>query len=152
MTINLNKFPFKWMVTIIKTLEEGKTLSSFNISRKIGSCIADSREVTRMLYYLTSFGKIVSNGNNEWKIVASKIDDDIKDNFRLRYIKDLITLIQHLDDSYKSVNDLASELSQNEKEINDMLSLLSRITNKGQIKVDGSGLNQNWILIDWKIS
>jgi hypothetical protein len=140
------------MVTIIKLLEEGKTLSSYKISRKTGSCLADAREVTRMLYYLTSFGKIISNGTGEWKILVSKKNDEIQKNFRLNYIKDLVTLIQHLEDSYKSIDDLASELPKNEKEIRDMLSLLSRITHKGQIKVDGSGFNQNWSLEDWKIS
>lgn len=152
MTIDLYKFPFKWMVTIINTLEEGKTLSSYNISRKIGSCVADSREVTRMLYYLTSFGKIVSNSSNEWKILVSKKNDDIPKNFRFKYIEDLIVLIQNLNDNFRSINDLASELSQNEGDIREMLSLLFKITQKGQIKADGSGINQNWTLEDWKMS
>lgn len=65
MLIDKTKFPFKWMSDIIEALEREKMLSPFRIARAIESCVPDAAEVTRMLYYITFFGRVVSNQEGE---------------------------------------------------------------------------------------
>jgi hypothetical protein len=149
MIVDIKKFPFKWMPIIIKSLKNHEFLTLFQISRKIGSCFADANESTRMLYYLTCLGKVVGNSNNEWKIIHSTESLPPLTKYRVRYIQDLIKLIQSLDGTFKSVNDLVVEKNWEKKDIQEALSFLSLVTERGFLYFEGDGHQQKWILKKW---
>jgi hypothetical protein len=150
MGINQNKFPFKYFLSIINTLENENTLPAWQIAKFIGSCISDASEVTRMLHYLTHYGKIVSNPEGKWKIVKNKmISDPPSKKFRANYIKQFITLIERLTSEPQSLEELGEELSLELDEIRNFLSYLSLLTEKGYIQLEGSGPRQQWSLKPW---
>ncbi|MFX0207964.1 MAG: hypothetical protein ACFFDT_18405 [Candidatus Hodarchaeota archaeon] len=149
MIIERKKFPFKLMPPIIKSLENHEFLTSFQLSRKIGTCFADASEVTRMLYYLTSSGKVVTNSKMEWKIIPCPEDLPQLTKFRTKYIQDLITLIQNLDGSFKSVNDLVDDTDWSQDDVQEALIFLSLVTKKGYLFFEGDGHRQKWLLKKW---
>lgn len=145
------KFPYKYFLSIIETLAKENALVSWQIARAIDSCILDASEVTRMLHYLTHYGKIVSNPeNNNWRIIRKKeVSDPPSKNFRVKYIQKYITIIEVLTDEPQNVEELANKASLELNEIKEVLSDLKLISEKGYIHLQGSGLRQQWSLKPW---
>jgi hypothetical protein len=149
-SIDQSKFPFKYFLSIINTLENENALSAWQIAKSIGSCISDASEVTRMLHYLTHYGKIVSNPEKGWKIMGSKqATDPPSTNFRAKYIKKYTALIEGLTSEPQSLEELGENLSFELEEIRDTLLYLSLITEKGYIHLEGSDPRQQWSLKPW---
>lgn len=151
MSGNQSKFPFKYFLSIINALENGTALSTWQIAKSIGSCISDASEVTRMLHYLTHYGRIVSNPKEgKWKIIRNKlVSDSPSKNFRVKYIKQYIALIEGLTSEPQSLEELGERLSLELDEIRQILPYLSLITEKGYIQLEGSGARQQWNLKPW---
>jgi len=145
------KFPFKYFLAIIDALEKNNALSAWQISKSIGSCISDASEVTRMLYYLTHYGKITSE-QEKWRIIKKdkKTDSPTKD-FRVKYIQNYITLIEALTNELQSVEKLASRTSLELNEIKEILTYLRLLTEKGFVGLQGSGPRQQWRLNSWPL-
>jgi hypothetical protein len=150
-SINQSKFPFKYFLSIISTLEDENALPAWEIAKSIGSCISDASEVTRMLHYLTHYGRIVSNPEeNKWKIIKNELTSDRpSNNFRVEYIKQLIALIEGLTTEPQSLEELSEKLSLELDKIRNLLPYLSLITKKGYIQLEGSGPRQKWSLRPW---
>ncbi|MFW9905128.1 MAG: hypothetical protein ACFFFH_12390 [Candidatus Thorarchaeota archaeon] len=151
MSINQAKFPFKYFIRIINALEDENILSAWQIAKSIGSCISDASEVTRMLHYLTHYGKIVSNPKKGcWKIIRNKqISEPPLKNFRVRYVEKCMALIEGLTSEPQSVEELGEKLSLELNEIRDLLPYLRLITEKGYIHLEGSDHRQQWSLKPW---
>ncbi|MFX0170472.1 MAG: hypothetical protein ACFE9L_01000 [Candidatus Hodarchaeota archaeon] len=149
MIIDRKKFPFKLMKNIVNSLENHESLTSFQLSRKTGSCFADASEVTRMLYYLTSSGKVITNSKMEWKIIPCPEDLPKLTKFRIKYIQDLVTLIENLDGDFKSLNDLVDDTPWDQDDVQEALIFLSLVTKKGYLYFEGDGHRQKWFLKKW---
>lgn len=150
MIIDNTKFPFKWMLDIIKALEGEKLLSPSRISRTIGSCVPDAAEVTRMLHFITFFGRVVSNQEGEWRIVGKENDSSSNPgkNFRFKYIKKVMEIIDFLSENAIGEFELAQKTSQEVYDIQQALSFLEEITEKGRIHKEKSSPHQ-WCLSPW---
>ncbi|MFX1515797.1 MAG: hypothetical protein ACFFC6_05765 [Promethearchaeota archaeon] len=144
MNSNRTKFPFKYFLPIIHALEKENTLSAWQIAKSIGSCISDASEVTRMLHYITHYGKIISE-QGKWKIIRKEENTDPPSkDFRVKYIQNYITLIETLNNELQSVEEIAKKTSLEMNEIEENLPYLSLITNKGSIELHGSGPRKQW--------
>ncbi len=151
MIIDKTKFTFKWMLDIIKALEEEKLLSPFRISRTIGSCVPDAAEVTRMLYYITYFGRVVSNQEGEWRIVGKDNDSSSNPgkNFRFKYIEKVMEIMSFLSEETISEFELAQRISQDVHDIQQALSFLEEITGKGRVHKKEKTSPHKWCLSPW---
>ncbi|MHA2225444.1 MAG: hypothetical protein ACXAC8_09590 [Candidatus Hodarchaeales archaeon] len=149
MTVNTKKYPFKWMHGIINVFKQGETYSPYHISRTIGSCFADAREVTRMVHYLTLHGKITTNGN-EWKILHSSGKSDLPSpNFRYNFINPLVKIIETLSSEFQSVEELAKKTSEEIEDLREKLLFLETITSRGHLQLIKSNFPQKWGIKYW---
>ena len=148
---NQTKFPFKYFLGIIDTLEKEDALSAWQIAKSISSCIADASEATRMLQYLTHYGKIISNPEKgKWRIIRREEDSGSPSkNFRVKYIKKLITVIESLTDELQSAEELVNRTSLELNELEEILPDLCLLTEKGYVDLQGSGPRQKWCLNPW---
>ncbi len=152
MAVARDKFPFKWMPKVIKVLDEVKKeglLPLSQISGKIGSCIPDGSEITRMLHYITHFGRVMRLETNEWVMYYPSNNSLPEINFRFRFIEGFVKLLYQLDHNPKKLEEIASALTQSPKDIEDELNFLEEITAKGRVKFDGYGYQQQWYLDPW---
>ncbi len=147
MIVDRNKFPFKWMLRIIATLERGDSLSSLQIARAIGSCVPDAGEVTHMIHYITYFGKVTSDTEGKWKIVGKEEDSGPpQKDFRFRYIRTLMKIIDILAEGAQSVVELAQKIYQEIDDIQGALSFLALITEKGRVHLQKEDQPKKWSL------
>lgn len=138
------------MLSIIEALENEKSLSSLQIARAVKVCIPDAREVTQMLQYLTSFGKIISNQNGKWEVTLKGEDPaPPSKEFRFKYIITLTEIIKILHRSNRSASELAQKTSQEIDDIEEALEFLALITEKGQVHLTKSGTSDQWSLRSW---
>ncbi len=152
MTIPRNKFPFKWMPKIIHVLNntEGEVLLPLSrISGLIGTCLPDGSEVTRMLHYLTHFGRVDKLDSNEWKLNYASMHSPPEINFRFRYIEGLVSVLKELKVHPKNIEEIASSISRDSQEIEEYLIFLEEITKYGRLSVNGRGYQQLWHLDPW---
>ncbi|MFX0122438.1 MAG: hypothetical protein ACFFAE_02290 [Candidatus Hodarchaeota archaeon] len=146
-----NKFPFKYFLGVIEALEGEDALSSWQIANSIGSCTSDASEVTRMLHYLTHYGKVVSNADRgNWRIIRKNEDSNPPSkDFRVKYIQKYLTIIELLTGEPQSEKELSNKASLELNEVKEALSYLKLITEKGYIYLQGSGPRQQWKMQYW---
>ncbi|MHA2244145.1 MAG: hypothetical protein ACXADY_04195 [Candidatus Hodarchaeales archaeon] len=150
MIVDRKKFPFKWMWSIIETLERCDFLSSLEIARAIGSCVPDADEVTNMIHYITYFGKVKSDMEGKWRIFGKEEDSNPpQKDFRFRYIRILMEIIDILDEGTLGNVELAQKTSQKIDDIQEAMSFLALITEKGSIHLQEKDSSQNWSLKPW---
>lgn len=138
------------MLTIISALEREDSLTSLQIARAIGVCVPDVAEATRILHYITYFGKIESNPEGNWRIIKKEEDSDPPPKkFRVKYIQNLMKIIDVLNEGTQSAEELAQRTSQEIDSVQEILSFLSLTTGKGYIHLQGSGHPQQWSLRPW---
>lgn len=151
MTVDRTKFPFKYFLPIIEALKKDNALSAWQIAKSIGSCISDASEVTRMLHYLTHYGKIISE-QEDWRIIRKeKKNGSPTKDFRVKYIKKYITLIEALTSELQNVEELGRITSLDLNEIKEILTFLHLVTEKGYVDLQGSGPRQQWKLTSWPL-
>ncbi|UCG89998.1 MAG: hypothetical protein JSU57_05925 [Candidatus Heimdallarchaeota archaeon] len=151
MIIEREKFPFKWMLNIIEALESEESLSSLQIARVIRVCVPDAKEVTQMLQYMTSFGKIILDLDGKWKITLKKeaSTPPLPTEFRFKYIKTLAEIIKILHKRSQSVSELAQKTSHEIDDIQEALEFLALITGKGKVQLTKNDTPQQWSLKSW---
>ena len=150
MTIQRDKFPFKWILKILAVLQEKEYCTNSQVAKAIGSCVSDAGEVLRMMNYLTHFGKIVANPENKWKFMYTQ--DNIKPpskNFRTEYIQNLIEIIDLLKEGPQSTQEIADRTSQEIDDIQELLSFLTIVTGNGHVCLKGEGYPREWTLRSW---
>jgi len=126
----LQVFPFKTMPLIVDLIEEGET-SIGAIRSSTGMCSFDSTEVSDMLAYLTSFGRVRPNDDG-WTI--QKVDEEANyDRFRKAFLKDAAAILSQLSDEPKSVNQLSQETGLPTELVDLYLPFLAEITRLGVI-------------------
>ncbi len=150
MIIEKEKFPFKWMLSILEALESEESLSSLQIAKIVRVCVPDVSEIAWMLQYLTSFGKIISDLDGKWKIITKKeASAPPPKEFRFKYIKALAKIIEILHESSQSVPELAQKISHEIDDIQKALEFLTLITDKGQVQLTKSDIHHQWSLRPW---
>ncbi|MFX0016452.1 MAG: hypothetical protein ACFFB2_14650 [Promethearchaeota archaeon] len=148
-----DKFPFKWMLKIITTLEKDSPLTSLQIAKSIGSCVSDAAEVTRMLHYITSFGKIEANSGGEWRIFRKKeYKGPPPKNYKENYGQNLEKIIHILTEEAQTIEELMLKISLEKHDLTEDLSFLALITEKGYIHLQESSYPQQWSLKFWSSS
>ncbi|MFW9830995.1 MAG: hypothetical protein ACFFD8_04410 [Candidatus Thorarchaeota archaeon] len=126
----LNRFPFKNMPTIVDLLADGE-VGIREIAATTGMCSFDSREVSDMLAYLTSFGR-VTYSETGWSIQPPE-EKSTYEQFRLHYINELTKILNKLSTSTKTVEHLSQETGLPKDAVNRYLSFLAEVTRLGVI-------------------
>ncbi|MFW9992180.1 MAG: hypothetical protein ACFFD4_09055 [Candidatus Odinarchaeota archaeon] len=132
----LIKFPFKYMKAIMKAFPdaEEKPLSIFELQKSAGACYPDTSEVTQMLSYLTSFGKVTQNGDGRWLRTAEKDNKPKKPGRAPRYLTEILEIIKVLaPDSPKSIDEVAKETGLETGMVEEFLPFLADITDRGHV-------------------
>ena len=137
------------IVQVLNGDEQEVILPLSRISGLIGACIPDGSETTRMLHYITHFGRVDKLTSNVWSLNYTSTSPPPTINFRFRYIEGLVNLLKELEDQPKNVEEIASSLSRDSQEIEEELTFLKDITQKGRLYVDGQGYQQLWRLEPW---
>ncbi len=150
MIVDSKKYPFKWMPAIISILEKLDSTSTNNISRKIGSCVADASESLQILSYLTSFGKVIFTSEN-WELLHSREIELSSINFRFQYIADLDKILHLLQQFPITAAEIATKIEENKDEVFEALNFLAFITKTGYLQSEGEGRNCEWQLKKWPL-
>lgn len=104
-----------------------------------------------MLHYLTHYGKIISE-QEDWRIIRKeKKNGSPTKDFRVKYIKKYITLIEALTSELQNVEELGRITSLDLNEIKEILTFLHLVTEKGYVDLQGSGPRQQWKLTSWPL-
>lgn len=126
----LETFPFKNMRTIVDLVTEGE-VGVREIAAATGMCSMDSTEVTDMLVYLTTFGRVEFTDNG-WTI--DPMDEDaVYDRFRQRYLESTEVILTQLSEEAKSVEQLSNETNLSKDTVEMYLPFLADITRLGVI-------------------
>ncbi len=142
----LLKFPFKSMIPIIKYLHSNRNnphneFSIYDILDASNACFPDTLEVVQMLAYVTSLGQVQEHENG-WTI-GNKQDIPIKKMFRELYLKDILQILNTLNQNPQPIENLTKIIQGiNEKELLEYLQFLQTITAYGFVKNVGN---------DWKL-
>jgi hypothetical protein len=151
MAVNIEKFPFKWMPSMVNYLDKrnNEHFKSFKLSRAIGACIPDTNEVARILNYLTHYGKITRNDKNLCLLEFSNKDDPPEKNFRYKYVKNLDKIINTIKEEAVNIEQLAQMLERDVKGVEKDVKFLEMITSKGRVCLDGKRYNPSICFIPW---
>lgn len=139
------------MPQIISLLHTTDKQAAFELARKIGACVLDTREVIRMLYFITNQGRLIRGNqkNSEWRLVHAANPE--KMGFRTRFIQDLIKLLDllHEQNGFSKVEELAERLNFEYNEASQALIFLETITNHGRLEYEDIGSKRCWYLREW---
>ncbi len=126
----LVEFPFKNMPIIVNLLEDAE-VSVREIASATGMCNVDSTEVSDMLAFLTTFGRVESTEQG-W--IIHKLEEKAQyERFRKAFLKDVITLLSKLSINAKTVELLSQETNLSIQTVDSYLSFLKDITRLGVI-------------------
>jgi predicted transcriptional regulator len=118
------------MINILSTFEKSNKRYSIKDIRNIAqSCGPDTREVTHMLSYIVSFGKIIQTDNG-W-VRTNELEEKPKKPRRFRFLEEIFRIILILNKKPKSIPEISSETNLSEEKVVNSLSFLNSITNKG---------------------
>ena len=140
----LTKFPYKNMQVIAELLSKGKASVS-DIQFESGHCYFDSTEITDMLSYLTTFGKVKSTDSG-W-IREPTGQQGKYGNFREHYLNDARDILESTTDEPKTVKQIAEETKKTSEAVELYLPFLEKITKYGVIsRTKGrlGGLGESW--------
>jgi len=151
MAVNIEKFPFKWMPSMIVYLEKRRNepFKSFMLSKVIGTCNPDTNEIAKMLNYLTHFGRISKNEDNTYFIEYLNKESPPGTNFRFKYIEKLDRIITILKEKTVKLEELAHMLEREPQEVEKDIKFLKLITNKGYVCLDGGKYNFSIYFTPW---
>lgn len=151
MAVNIEKFPFKWMPSMIVYLEKRRNepFKSFKLSRAIGACYPDANEIAKMLNYLTHFGKISKNEDNQYFIEYLNKESPPDRSFRFRYIEKLDRILTILKEKTVKLEELVHMLERKPREVDNDIKFLKLITNKGRVRLDGGKYNFKVYFVPW---
>lgn len=125
--------------------------AAFEVARKLGACMLDTREVIRMLHFITNQGRLVkgNEGHSGWRLVHA--DNPEKMGFRMRFIQDLIKLLDllHEQNGFSKAEELAERLNFEYTEVSQALIFLETITNQGRLDYEDIGSKRCWYLRGW---
>ena len=151
MAVNIEKFPFKWMPSMIVYLEKrrNKPFKSFKLSRAIGACYPDVKEIAKMLNYLTHFGRISENEDNTYFIKYLNNEGPPEKSFRFKYIEKLDRILTILKEKTVKLEELAHMLEREPQEVEKDIKFLKLITNKGYVCLDGGKYTFSVCFMPW---
>lgn len=148
----LLKFPFKAMIPIIEYLHSNRNkpeneFSIYDIQDASNACFPDTLEVVQMLSYLTAFGQVKEHENG-WTI-GIKQENPLKRMFRELFLKDILQVIEHLNQNPQQVENLSESIKGiKTQEIFEYLQFLQTITAYGFVKKFTNG----WKLKEYSTS
>ncbi|MFX0085712.1 MAG: hypothetical protein ACFFAU_08560 [Candidatus Hodarchaeota archaeon] len=151
MAVDIEKFPFKWMTSMVNYLDKrnNENFKSFNLSRAIGACIPDTNEVARMLNYLTHYGKVTRNEKNSYFLEFCNNKNPPEKNFRFNYIKNLDEIICIIKEESIEIETLAQMLGREVHDVEKDINFLELITSKGRVCLDGKRYNPSIYFMPW---
>lgn len=101
------------------------------IAAATGMCSFDSTEVSDMLAFLTTFGR-VEHTSDGW-VIHPEDEESVYDRFRQRHLKPAEAILGKLSAEAKTVNDLSQETNLSKETVNLFLPFLADITRRGVI-------------------
>ncbi|MFX0078196.1 MAG: hypothetical protein ACFE8O_03065 [Candidatus Hermodarchaeota archaeon] len=126
----LQAFPFTNMRMIVDLIAEGET-GVRQIAAATGLCSFDSTEVSDMLAYLTTFGR-VEYTNGGW-VIHSEDNEAVYERFRKRYLKTVEKILEKLSTYAKTIEQLSKETGLSVETVDLFLPFLADITRLGVI-------------------
>ncbi len=126
----LEEFPFKNMRTIVELVEEGEVDVSA-IRSATGLCSFDSTEVSDMLAYLTSFGRVEAEEGG-WVLQKAEVEA-VYERFRKSFLEAAVALLSKLAEKAKSSEQLSKETGLALETVELYLPFLADITRLGVI-------------------
>ncbi len=126
----LQVFPFKNMPKMVDLIAEGE-VGVGAVRSATGMCGFDSTEVSDMLAYLTSFGRVETKENG-WIILRAE-EEAVYGRFRKAYLKAPIAILSNLSEEVKSVEQLSQETGLSVETVDLYLPFLVEITRLGVI-------------------
>jgi hypothetical protein len=132
------------MQMIAELLSKGKASVS-DIQFESGYCYFDSTEVTDMLSYLTTFGKVKSTDKG-W--IREDTEQKAKyGTFRVHYLNDARDILESTTKEPKTVEQIVEETKKTSEAVELYLSFLEKITKYGvfsRTKGRLGGLGESW--------
>jgi hypothetical protein len=126
-----------------------KPLSIRDIQKSSKACYFDTSEVTRMISYITSFGKVFTK-EGKWIRVAEKEKKPSKPG-RSHYLDELLKIISVLSiDSPKTEVEIVQETGLDIEKVKEVLPFLADITGRGYIIADGNRFAGTFKLLQLK--
>jgi hypothetical protein len=120
-------------------------VSIYNLQKASRACFADTVEVTEMLSYLTSYGKVINKGL-EW-IRQGEVENKPAQPERMHFLTEIMALITTLTaDTPKLTEEVAKSTNLNMEFVTEALLFLEAITTKGYIKEDLSEGNYKFYI------
>jgi len=126
----LEVFPFKNMRTIVDLIEEGEVDVSM-IRSATGLCRFDSTEVSDMLAYLTSFGRVEAEEGG-WLLQKAE-EEAVYERFRKSFLEAAVALLSKLAEKAQSSEQLSKETGLALETVELYLPFLADITRLGVI-------------------
>jgi hypothetical protein len=126
----LETFPFKKMGTIVDLIADGEVNVS-KIRSGTGMCSFDSTEVSDMLAFLTSFGRVEAHGEG-W-IIEKAEEESTYGRFRKAFLKDVVAVLTQLYGVEQSVEQISKETGLPNEKVERYLPFLAEITRLGVI-------------------
>ena len=142
----LQSFPFKNMPKIVNLLSGQDEIGIPEIARETGMCSFDSREVTDMLAFLTTFGR-VEETRDGWAIVDNG-KDSIYGDFRKAFLESIEKILCQLSTTSKSISHLAQETRVPKELVKEFLPFLEEITRLGVIsRCSSASFPRSWCVL-----
>jgi hypothetical protein len=137
----LEAFPFKKMGIIVDLIADGEANLS-RIRSATGMCRFDSTEVSDMLAFLTSFGRVEAQGDG-W-IIQKAEENSTHERFRKAFLKDAEAILTQLSDDEQAVEQVSKEIGLPEEKVALYLPFLAEITRLGVISRCSTGYPVTW--------
>lgn len=137
-------FPYKNMIKIVELVSQ-EEVTAAPIQRATGMCHFDSTEVSDMLSYLTTFGR-VKKIEEGWIIEKTELKAKYG-SFRKNYLKDAEDILKTLTDTPKSTEEIANEADKDIKMVELYLPFLEEITKYGLISRVQGKFRASWQLV-----
>jgi len=142
----LQSFPFKNMKIIVDLLFDHDEIGIPEIARATGMCSFDSREVTDMLAYLTSFGR-VEESTEGWTIVKFR-KGSIFGDFREAFLESMEKILRCLTPSAQTAKEIAQETQLHQDQVEEHLPFLAEITRLGVIsRCSSASVSRSWCIL-----
>ena len=137
----LEAFPFTNMGIIVNLIANGEVNVS-EIRSATGMCSFDSTEVSDMLAFLTSFGRVEAQGDG-W-IIHRGSEKSTYQRFRKAFLKDAVAILTRLSEEEQSVDQISKETGVSEDKVELYLPFLAEITRLGVISRCATDYSVTW--------
>jgi hypothetical protein len=134
------------MIPIVKSLAStDESLNIYDIQRVSRSCVPDTAEVTEMLSFITSYGKIFETSKG-W-IRVNEYDEKPNKPRRFFYLKEIYNILSELSEE-KPLNCgiIAEKTNINVERVLEYLDFLSAITKDGYVKLDSHNYPSSYVM------